>query len=91
MVTPYVVLSVEEIHREEEVERGAQRTLSTGRAMLMLHDDRWLIAYRPTGLMSPHAPVEVLAVHEEPLVEQADPLDHRRLIRARAAPNPLVA
>src|SRR5919199_412480 len=76
MVELDIMLLIEEVHRAKEVEGRAQRPLAAGRAVLMLDDDSRLVANDPTRLSRPQAPVQVLAVHEEPLVEQADLLDY---------------
>src|SRR5690349_20847750 len=72
MVPAGVVLSVEEVHGAEEVVGRAQNALSAGGAVLMPDDGGRLIAHRPARLPGAQAPVQVLAVHEEALVERTD-------------------
>src|SRR6476659_6757232 len=76
MIPLNVVFSIEEVHCAKEVHVCAQRALSTGSPVLMLHDNRGLIANGPTRLPRAQAPVEVLTIHKETLVEQSDLLDH---------------
>src|SRR5439155_19196742 len=76
MVTVDVMFSIEEIHRAKEVIGGAHRAFATRRPMLMLDHDRWLVANGPASLTRAQAPVKVLTIHKETLVEKANPLDH---------------
>src|SRR6266566_2678991 len=75
MVPVDVMLAIEQVHGSKEMKRGSQRAFTAGRAMLVLHNDRRFVPYGPTCLPSPQAPVKILTIHKEAIVQHPDTLD----------------
>src|SRR2546423_99085 len=71
------MLSIEEVHCSEEMERRPYGAFATRGTVLMLDDDTRLITDGPSRRPRAQAPVQILTIHEESLVEQPDTLDYR--------------
>src|SRR5689334_18112357 len=76
MVLPNVVFLIEEVHCAKEVDVGPHRPMTTRSAMLVPHNDRWLVAHAPTSGARSQAEIQILTIHKEPLIEQADLIDN---------------
>src|ERR1051326_3434354 len=75
MVSLNVMLAIEQVHGAEKVDIRAKWALPTGCAVLVLHDDRRLVANRPTRLARTQAPIQIITIHKEALIQQANPLN----------------